>query len=136
MHGFKNKQEKRARRAKQKAKASRISRRGSADRGQDVVEEVELSEELVQRFEQAERNGGRIAMLAELIDAAGRIESDDPYVLQQVMLALYCRPRLESGELSEQWWAEPDYLADYAVAAAQVGREDLIEVRNRELEER
>ncbi|MCY1264133.1 Replicase family protein [compost metagenome] len=130
----KNKQEKRARRAKQKAKASRIARSGPVDRNQDVVDEVELSEELVQRFEQAEHNGGRIAMLAELIDAAGRIESDDPCAVQQVMLALYYRPRLESGELSEQWWAEPDFLADYAVATAQVGREDLIEVRNRELE--
>ncbi|MFW9088223.1 hypothetical protein ACOI7N_27260 [Pseudomonas sp. P2758] len=122
------KQAKRAKRAKAKAKEARGIRNNVSKYG--TVETTELSSKTYELFERmkAAESRSRTEMLTILIEDSLLIGSDDPTAVQRIFLSLYNTWKNgDSSKLPTGWWCEASFLEDYAQAARNAAREDLVE---------
>lgn len=119
------KQAKRAKRAKAKAKQARTIRNGMLK----VVETIDVAEgmvNLLMRMAEAEVIS-QIEMLTTLISDPGMSTAetlDDEVDMQIVLLKVYGN-KIEGR--SEDWMEEAGFLEAYAEAARRLGREELIQ---------
>lgn len=129
------KREKRAQRSRAKAKQARVLRNSSPPGTADIDEIAAHAKERLDLMESAEIVGGRVGMLAALIEDVGLSIGVDEVGMQRVFLAVYDTWKNgDPGKLSAEWWAEPDFLRDYAEAAALTGRQDLVGAWNEQLD--
>ena len=130
------KQAKRAKRAKDKAKQTRTSRsmaiRHDAE-SENLIEQIRTQTlQLFAHMDAAEEEDGRVAMLRIVIEDPLTMLDEDPVGKQRVMLQTYYNVKGEP--LGENWWSDAGLLQDYAQAARESGQPGLIDIWNDQLD--